>query len=418
LREGQNLPEIRFFTVITLVLRALWNAKFLSAAGVEVASCKFLVSVTGWVKTMPYFKKIVIAGLGLIGGSLGMALCRRGIAEEVYGLEKNQDKLRAAVECGAVHRGSIRLREALEGAEIVILAAPLGENLRLLREIAPYLAEGAVVTDVGSVKGEIARLAGQVLFPPVYFVGGHPMAGSEQQGIGGADPYLFENALYILTPLQDLPAWVLEKMRVLVAGIGARVIVLTPEEHDLAVAALSHLPHLVACALVNSLAALPNKERFLPLAAGGFRDTTRIALSNPLLWQEIFLSNREMLLAALHSFRTQLVSLEEAVRRGAGEEVLSLLHSARELRKSVPVRTKGYLPALFEILLTIPDRPGTLAFVAGVLAKEGINIADIEILRVREGEGGSVRIGFVSGEEQEAAVRALRKAGVQVVKRT
>jgi prephenate dehydrogenase len=125
-----------------------------------------------------------------------------------------------------------------------------------------------------------------------------------------------------------------------------------------------------------------------------------------------------MLLAALHSFRTQLVSLEEAVRRGAGEEVLSLLHSARELRKSVPVRTKGYLPALFEILLTIPDRPGTLAFVAGVLAKEGINIADIEILRVREGEGGSVRIGFVSGEEQEAAVRALRKAGVQVVKRT
>ncbi|MGB9905548.1 MAG: prephenate dehydrogenase/arogenate dehydrogenase family protein, partial [Desulfotomaculales bacterium] len=324
----------------------------------------------------------------------------------------------AAVECGAVHRGSTRLREALEGAEIVILAAPLGENQKLLREIAPYLAEGAVVTDVGSVKGEIARLAGQVLSPPVYFVGGHPMAGSEQQGIGGADPYLFENALYILTPFKDLPAWVLEKMRVLVAGIGARVIELTPEEHDLAVAALSHLPHLVACALVNALTALPNKERFLPLAAGGFRDTTRIALSNPLLWQEIFLSNREMLLAALHSFRTQLASLEEAVRRGAGEEVLSLLHSARELRKSVPARTKGYLPALFEILLAIPDRPGTLASVAGVLAKEGINIADIEILRVREGEGGSVRIGFVSGEEQEAALRALRKAGVQVVKRT
>lgn len=366
---------------------------------------------------MACFKKVVIAGLGLIGGSLGMALCGRGLAEKVYGLERSPEALRAAVECGAVHEGSTDPGEAVAGAEIIVLAAPLAANKKLLREITPLLPAGAVVTDVGSVKGEIVKLAGRLLFPPVFFVGGHPMAGSERQGIAGADPYLFENAFYILTPQPGLPDWVLKKMRTLVEGVGARVIELTPEEHDSAVAALSHLPHLVACALVNSLSTLPEKERFLPLAAGGFRDTTRIAMSNPLLWKEIFLSNRELILVALRSFQTELNRLEEALQKEAGEEILMLLQRAREVRKSVPAKTKGYLPVLYEILVTIPDRPGTLAGVTGVLAKEGINIADVEILRVREGEGGTVRIGFASEKEQEEAVRALRKAGVQVVRR-
>lgn len=366
---------------------------------------------------MALFQKVVIIGVGLIGGSLGMALCNRQLADVVVGVGRSEENLRAALQCGAVHRTAREPRRAAAEAEIVVLAAHLRANRELLKEIAPCLASGTVVTDVGSVKGDIVRLAGSVMREGPVFIGGHPMAGSERQGLTGADPYLFENAFYILTPLPDQPEWAVGKIRAMVRGIGARVIELAPEEHDLAVAALSHLPHLVSYALVNALASLPEGERFLPLAAGGFRDTTRIALSNPFMWRDIFLANREMLLAMLDAYKRELALLEEAVRSASGDELEGRLQIAKEMRESLPVKTKGYLPVLFEILVAVPDRPGAIAGVAGILAREGVNIADIEIMRIREGEGGSVRLGFATGEEQEAAVAALRAAGVQVVKR-
>lgn len=366
---------------------------------------------------MALFQKVVIIGVGLIGGSLGMALCSRQLAKEVVGVGRNEDNLQAALQCGAVHRTAGDPRQAAAEAEIVVLAAHLRANRELLKEIAPYLAPGTVVTDVGSVKGDIVRFAGGVMREGTVFVGGHPMAGSERQGLTGADPYLFENAFYILTPLPDQPAWAVDKVRAMVRGIGAQVIELAPEEHDLAVAALSHLPHLVAYALVNSLAFLPAGERFLPLAAGGFRDTTRIALSSPAMWRDIFLANREMVLFMLDAYKRELALLEETVRNASGDELETRLQSAKEVRESIPAKTKGYLPVLFEILVAIPDRPGAIAGVAKILARKGINIADIEIMRIREGEGGSVRLGFATGEEQEAAVLALRAAGIQVVKR-
>ncbi len=366
---------------------------------------------------MAFFKKVAIIGLGLIGGSLGMALCNRRLAETVVGVGRSEENLSQALQCGAVHEATKDFHRAVAGAEIVILAAHLKANQELLAGISPFLSPGTVVTDVGSVKGDIVRSARRLIPPGSFFIGGHPMAGSERQGIAGADPYLFENAFYILTPSPDLPKWALEKIRTMVQGTGARVIEMTAEEHDLAVAALSHLPHLVAYTLVNSLSALPQGERFLPLAAGGFRDTTRIALSSPEMWRDIFMANREALLAVLDSFKRELKLLESAVQRADEEEILAVLHRAKAVRESVPAKTKGYLPALFEILIAIPDRPGAIANVAGILAREGINIADIEILRVREGEGGSVRLGFATEQEQEAAVGTLRRAGIQVVKR-
>ncbi len=366
---------------------------------------------------MAFFKRIVIIGVGLIGGSLGMALRNRRLADTVVGVGRSEENLRAALQCGAIDRAAREPLPAVAQADIVVLAAHLKVNRELLKEIAPCLSPGTVVTDVGSVKGDIVRLARGLMPAGSFFVGGHPMAGSERQGIAGADPYLFENAFYILTPLRDQPEWALRKVRTMVQGVGARVIELTPEEHDLAVAALSHLPHLVAYALVNSLAGLPEGERFLPLAAGGFRDTTRIALSNPLMWRDIFLFNREMLLIVLGSYKRELALLEEAVRHSSEEELVTLLQRAREMRESLPARTKGYLPEFFEILVAVPDRPGAIASVTGILAREGVNIADIEIMRIREGEGGSVRLGFATEEEQEAAVQALRRTGMQVVKR-
>jgi prephenate dehydrogenase len=199
-------------------------------------------------------------------------------------------------------------------------------------------------------------------------------------------------------------------------GVGARVIEMTPEEHDRAVAALSHLPHLTAVALVRSLASLSDGEKFLPLAAGGFRDSTRIAQSNPLMWRDIFLSNSDMLLNVCRVFRQQLELLENAVTAGDGQRILDLLEEARQVRRQVPAKTKGYLPVLYQILISVPDRPGVIGDLAVQLGNAGINIADIEILRVREGVGGSVRIAFATEKEQNSAVEELRRKGMQVVK--
>lgn len=362
------------------------------------------------------FKKVVIVGVGLIGGSLGLSLIGRSLASTVVGVGRNPANLRLAVECGAIHEAAENLADAVAGADLVVLAAHVEAVAGLLKEMLPSLSEGTVVTDVSSTKIKIVRFASELMPPGVFFVGGHPMTGSEQQGVKGADPYLFENAYYILTPLPNTPRFAYDRVKAMAEGVGARVIEMAPEEHDRAVAALSHLPHLTAVALVRSLSSLSDGEKFLPLAAGGFRDSTRIAQSNPLMWRDIFLSNSDMLLNMCRVFRQQLELLENAVAAGDAPRILDLLEEAREIRRQVPAKTKGYLPVLYQILISVPDRPGVIADLAAQLGRAGINIADIEILRVREGVGGSVRVAFATEAEQNSAVEELRRKGMQVVK--
>ncbi len=363
------------------------------------------------------FNQVTIIGVGLIGGSLGLALCRRSLARRVVGVDRNPENLRLAREAGAVHESTFDLAEGVAGSELVILATPVGETPAVLAGLKPHLLPGTVVTDVGSTKAAVCTGAAEMMPPGSWFVGGHPMAGSEYSGMAGADPYLFENAFYIITPLPETPRAALERVRALACGVGAKVVEMTPEEHDRAVAAVSHLPHLVAVALVNTLVDLPGGEEFLPLAAGGFRDTTRVAAGNPLMWRDIFLSNTRAVTEALAVFRSQLNRLEEVIKNGTGERVLTLLEQACQVRKKIPARMRGYLGAMYEIVVAVPDRPGMIAQIAGRLGDAGINISDIEILRVREGEGGSIRLAFATVNEQDEAVNILRQAGYQVVKR-
>lgn len=362
-------------------------------------------------------EQVTIIGVGLIGGSLGLAICRRALARRVVGVDKNAENLRLALEAGAVHHIAPRIARAVLDAELVILATPVGETLAVLKELRPFLSPGTVVTDVGSTKSVVCTWAAEIMPPETWFVGGHPMAGSEYSGMAGADPYLLENAFYILTPSPDTPEEATRRVEQLATGVGARVIKMTPEEHDRAVAAVSHLPHLVAAALVNTLVGLPGGEAFLPLAAGGFRDTTRVAAGNPLMWRDIFLSNPKAIWEVLRIFHRQLDQLEGMITTGDGEGIRSLLEQARSLRLAMPARTKGFLPAMYEIVVAVPDRPGMIAELAGRLGCAGINICDIEILRVREEEGGSIRLAFATGMEQNEAVNILRKAGYQVVRR-
>ena len=363
------------------------------------------------------FNKITVIGVGLIGGSMGLALCDKLADVKITGVDLDRENLRLALELGAVNEITPSLEDGVKGADLVILAAPVAQSVNLLERLVPYLSSGTIVTDVGSTKAEIISRAEAVLPEDIYFVGGHPMAGSEISGVQGADRYLFENAYYLLARTQRTDAGALKKVKYMVNLLGARVVEIDPEEHDQAVAVISHLPHLIASTLVNTLASLPNWESILPLAAGGFKDTTRIAMSNPVMWRDIFLSNRAKVLEVLSDFNKQLNKFSDAVANSDGAKIMSLMEDAGRVRAAVPAKSKGYFPSLHEIVVTIPDRPGMIADVSGYLGKAAVNIADIEILRVREGQEGTIRLAFTDEKRQEAALQVLLEQGFVVRKR-
>ncbi|ACV61895.1 Prephenate dehydrogenase [Desulfofarcimen acetoxidans DSM 771] len=363
------------------------------------------------------FKKIAIVGVGLIGGSIGLSLSNKLTDVKITGIDLDKENLRLALELGAVSETTVSLEEGVRAAELVILAAPVAQSVILLERMLPYLSAGTVITDVGSTKMEITARAAALLPGDIYFVGGHPMAGSEISGVLGADSHLFENAYYLLTINEDTDVAALSKVKYMVSLLGARTVELAPEEHDQSVAVISHLPHLVAYTLVNTLAALPGWESILPLAAGGFKDTTRIAMSNAVMWRDIFLSNREKVLQVLADFNMQLALFKEAVEKSDDKKIMGLIQEAAKVRAAVPAKSKGYFPALYEIVVTIPDRPGMIADVTGYLGELDINISDIEILRVREGHEGTIRLAFIDEFRQEAALRTLQEQGFLVRKR-
>lgn len=363
--------------------------------------------------------KVAVVGVGLIGGSLCLSWRRRDLVREVWGVDRSPEVLEEARRRGAVDRATLDLGEGVAGAELVVLATPVETILRIGEEELPrVLSPNALVTDVGSTKGEICRRLSRALAGRGVFIGGHPLAGSEDQGIAAAHPHLFENAVFVLTPSEGTPEGALRDLAALVSTTGAEVVFMDPDLHDRVVAMVSHLPQMVAVALVNAVEraseAIPG---LMDMAAGGFRDTTRITSSPPDIWKDILLTNREAALEALALFRENLGRIEEAVRLGNGKAIFEEFSRARETRARLPRRPKGLIPPSFDIGVSVPDRPGIIYQVTGILAREGMNIRDIEILRLREGEGGALRLGFSSEEEREKALSLLSQAGYEVRRR-
>lgn len=272
---------------------------------------------------MVLFRNVAVVGLGLIGGSLAGDIRGLGLADNLIGISRRQETIRAAKRRGFVDRASGDIR-AVRGCDLVILCAPVKAIIGLLADIAPYLSRGAIVTDVGSTKVEIVRRAKQALPAGVSFVGGHPLAGSEKAGIGQASRGLFGNSCCILTPGKGI-----NKVKALWRTLGSRVKVWQPEEHDRIVSFISQLPHLAAFGLV---CAIP--EKFLPYGSGGLKDATRIAASSPYLWRDIFLSNKNFALQALKAFRKQLGELEGLIRGGDEQGLFKKIEKASRLRRA------------------------------------------------------------------------------------
>lgn len=356
--------------------------------------------------------KVAIVGVGLIGGSLGMAWKAAGAASEVIGIARRAQTIEEAVRVGAVDWGTLDLAQGVKEADVVILAPPVAAIVPLFRALRPHLKPGAVVSDVGSTKEEICRTIWQEGTEDALFIGGHPMAGSEREGVLAADPYLFENAPYILVPPEDAPPDAMNLLQRLVRATGARDFVMEADVHDAIVATVSHIPHLLATALVRFAAERAEEiPGLLDLAAGGFRDTTRVASGPEDVWTDICMTNASQIVAGIERFEAVLRNLKETLASGRDEELKDALAYSRRVREKLPSRSKGILSSVYEIVVHVVDRPGAIHQVTGVLAAEGINIIDIEILRVREGEGGTLRLGFERRSDMEHAVRLLTERG-------
>jgi len=279
------------------------------------------------------WRKAAILGVGLLGGSLGMALRRRGLAGEVYGFVRREATAKEAMEVGAVDRAGGSLEEAVAGADLVVLCTPVAQMAGLAREIAPLLEPGACVTDVGSVKEAVVVAAeGPIAGAGGCFIGSHPMAGSERTGVTAAREDLFCRAVSVVTPTEASDAGALERVRGLWEAVGARVLTMTPRHHDVLVSRSSHLPHLLAATLARFVLSPEQPAEQGCLCATGFRDTTRVASGSPEMWRDIALGNRVALLAALDGMQGALTEFRGLLEAGDGRAVEDYFRLAKERR--------------------------------------------------------------------------------------
>jgi cyclohexadieny/prephenate dehydrogenase len=276
----------------------------------------------------PLFERIAVVGLGLLGGSVAAAARERGVAGRVVAVSRGRETAAAAVAAGLAHEGTHDLGAGVAGADLVVLCTPVFAMAEMLGRVGPSLASGALVTDVGSVKSALVETLPGLLPPGVHYVGAHPMAGSHQIGLRHARADLFEGAACVLTPTSATPPEALARVRRFWQALGARVALRVAARHDAEVAWVSHLPHAVAFAYAESLAAAPAAA--FDLTGGGFRDFTRIAASDPELWADILVTNRKALAGPLAATARSLAGLAAAVEAGDLDAVQRVLAAARE----------------------------------------------------------------------------------------
>jgi len=289
------------------------------------------------------FRTIVIIGVGLIGGSIGMAVRKKRLAETVIGVGPREDELKRAVALKAIDAYATddrKIKKAVEGADLVVLAAPVGRLETAARDLSSALPKKTVVTDVGSVKGALVRRLEESFSSDASgrsrFVGGHPIAGRETSGVGAASAGLFSDALCILTPTGRTDPKAIETVKRFWEAIGARTVSMDPDAHDRILAIVSHLPHLVAYALVNTVLDLQSKNGdLLSYSGGGLRDFTRVAASSPEMWRDICLFNRDNLLAVIEAFEIILDRLKRLMVEGNGEALRREFERAKAVKEKL-----------------------------------------------------------------------------------
>jgi prephenate dehydrogenase len=317
---------------------------------------------------------------------------------------------------GVVDSATTSLEEAALDADLIFLCVPVGRLEEYVDALSRLpLKPGCIITDVGSTKASVVRHADKLGLQGAYFIGGHPMAGSERSGVEAASLHLLENAYYVLTPTENTPAEQVNKLERLLKCTRARVVIADAVQHDDIVGAISHLPHMIAVALVNQIADYnESNDLYMRLAAGGFRDITRIASSDPIIWRDILLSNREVMLKLVSDWQERMDRFSDLLRQEDGDGIAEEFRAAGLFRSQLPERRKGMITSLFECYVDVPDHPGIIGKIATELGHAKINLSNLQIIESREDVPGILRLSFRQAEDLDRATALLKSLGYDV----
>ena len=288
------------------------------------------------MKSFEQIDRIVIAGVGLIGGSVGLALKRAGFHGKIVGLGRRWSSLKNAVDAGAVDSATLDYEEALSDAELLVICTPVDVMPSIVENAVKHIPEGSVLTDVGSTKGQLVDEMERLVPDGIHFVGAHPMAGSHKTGVSAADAALFDGSVCILTPIESTNTGAVDLVSELWKRTGARVETMSPQDHDFLIAAASHLPHAAACALIQVVAGTENERgKAMDFAATGFADATRIAAGDPEVWKGIILHNADMVSAMLNRLENELADIRKALDDRDEQKLMEKLERAKRIRDSI-----------------------------------------------------------------------------------
>jgi len=350
-------------------------------------------------------------GLGLIGGSIARAIRENEKDACIIAYDVNQDSLRLALEDGVANEITDQIDDHFSRCDYLFLCAPVQKNDSNLLLLKDYLSDGCLLTDVGSVKADIHKNI-EALGLEDQFIGGHPMAGSERVGYVNSKSVLLQNAYYVLTPTKSVPAAMVENYRSLVEKMGAIPLILTCEQHDYVTAAVSHLPHVISASLVNLVRDSDNAEGLMKMiAAGGFKDITRISSSSAAMWQQICLTNTENIENLLDRYVESLTTFREYLEKKDSEKLYETFDGARIYRDSFINASSGPIKKSFVLTVDIADEPGAIAAIATILALQQVSIKNIGITHNREYEGGVLRIELPDKESRDKAETILKGKG-------
>lgn len=357
---------------------------------------------------------VLIAGLGLIGGSIAGAVRIAHPDVHIIGFDTNQLACEEALQRGIIDEAVLRLEDGTGKADLIVLAAPVDAIKKMIEQLAGApLKPGAIVTDVGSTKRGIMKAAARYLDGRCCFIGGHPMAGSHKSGVSAARPYLFENAYYfIVTEESSEKEAAARRLQDWLKGTNAKFLRVTPEAHDAIVGVISHFPHLVAAALVHHLKDQPdNQVNLRALAAGGFRDITRIASSDPVMWQDIVSNNRDVLLTLFDEWSDEMAKMKAMIEADDKAKIKRFFAEAKHYRDGFPQKQKGAIPSYYDLYVDVPDEPDSISTVTGYIGHAGINLTNVEIIEARENIFGIMRLTFQMEEGRDRATKILEEHG-------
>jgi prephenate dehydrogenase len=288
------------------------------------------------MKSSDKINRIVIAGVGLIGGSIGLALKRARFHGRIIGLGRRWSSLKNAIDAGAVDSATLDYEEALSDADLLVICTPVDVMPSIVEKALKHIPEGSVLTDVGSTKGQLVAEMEKLVPDGIHFVGAHPMAGSHKTGVSAADAAMFDGSVCILTPTESTDPGAVDMVTELWKRMGARVEIMSPQDHDFLIAAASHLPHAAACALIQVVAGTENERgKAIDFTATGFADATRIAAGDPRVWKGIFLHNSEMVSSMLSRLEKEIADIRKALDDRDEQKLMEKLERVKQIRDSI-----------------------------------------------------------------------------------